>query len=233
MYTDNIPDLAHARLIRASAKGVPIRDGKRAVAVAYVSDGTYLPNDTIVRFDVAHGENPARRLATALSATGTRGLWFYGGDDAARRAAAELNLVLTPVGSAYVRRMDPAARDTSLRLRSPAPSDRMTFSEIVADHGSAFKNPDALIVERDREIVGVALTEALTPEWTEIRIVIAPAYRGRGLGTATVTALADRIEGTGRLVCASLDSMEARGRSALERAGFRIADYYFNARRGR
>jgi hypothetical protein len=33
------------------------------------------------------------------------------------------------------------------------------------------------------------------------------------------------------LVCASIDSMEARGRTALERAGFRLADYYFNARR--
>jgi len=233
MYTDNIPDLSHARLVRESARGVPIRDGDRAVAVAYLSDGTYVSNDTIVRFEVAHGENPARRLTSALTTTGARGLWFYGGDDAARRAAAELNLSLTPVGMAFVRRMDPLVRDTSLRLRPPAPHDRMTLTEIVNDHAAAFRSPEVFIIERDRDTVGVALTEALDAEWTEVRIVIAPAHRGRGVGTAAFTAIADQLEGAGRLVCASLDSMEARGRSALEKSGFRIADYYFSARRTR
>ena len=231
MYTDNIPDFAYARLVRARAHGVPIRDGERAVAVAYLSDGTYVPNDTIVRFDVAQGENPARRLTGALAATGARGLWFYGGDEAARRAAAELKLTLTPVGMAFVRRMDPDARETTLRLRVPAAYDKLSVREIVADHAASFQDPEAFIVERDRDTVGVALCEVLNDEWSELRVVIAPSYRGRGYGAAAFTALADRIEEAGRLVCASIDSMEARGRTALERAGFRLADYYFNARR--
>jgi GNAT superfamily N-acetyltransferase len=231
MYTDNIPDLAYARLIRSRARGVPIRDGERAVAIAYLSDGTYVPNDTIVRFEVARGENPARRLTSALAATGARGLWFYGGDDAARRAAAELDLDLTPVGMAFVRRMDPAAREGGLRLRVPAAFDRLSLSEIVSDHAAWFQQPEAFVVERDRDTIGVALCEVLTPEWSEIRVVIAPTFRGRGYGSTAITLLADRLEEDGKLVCASLDSMEARGRSALERAGFRLADYYFSARR--
>ncbi|MGB8265409.1 MAG: GNAT family N-acetyltransferase [Candidatus Velthaea sp.] len=233
MYIDNIPDLAQARRVRASARGIPIREGDRAVAVAYLSDGTYVSNDTIVRFDVAQGENPGRRFSAALAATGARGLWFYGGDDAARRAAVELNLSLTAVGMAFVRRMDPVPGDIVLRLRPPALHDRMTLAEIVSDHAVAFASPEVSIVERDRDIVGVALTQVLEKEWTEVRVVIAPTYRGRGLGSAAFAAIADRLEAEGRLVCASLDTMEARGRSALERAGFRIADYYFNARRAR
>ena len=231
MYTDNIPDLAYARLVRARARGVPIRDGERAVAIAYLSDGTYVPNDTIVRFEVARGENPARRLTGALAATGARGLWFYGGDDAARRAAAELNLEMTPVGMAFVRRMDPQVRENGLRLRVPATFDRLSVTEIVSDHAASFQNPDAFIVERDRDTVGVALSEPLSAEWSEIRVVIAPTYRGRGFGSTAFTLLADRLEESGRLVCAALESMETRGRSALEGAGFRLADYYFNARR--
>jgi predicted GNAT family acetyltransferase len=184
-----------------------------------------------VRFEVARGENPARRLTSALAATGARGLWFYGGDDAARRAAAELNLDLTPVGMAFVRRMDPSTRESGLRLRVPAAFDRLSLSEIVSDHAAWFQNPDAFVVERDRDTIGVALSETLTPEWSEIRVVIAPTYRGRGFGGTALTLLADRLEESGKLVCASLDSMEARGRSALERAGFRLADYYFSARR--
>jgi GNAT superfamily N-acetyltransferase len=74
------------------------------------------------------------------------------------------------------------------------------------------------------------MSEALDAQWTEVRIVVYPAHRGRGNGTAICSAVADRLEGTDRLVCAALETATARGRSALENAGFRLADYYFLGR---
>jgi len=44
-------------------------------------------------------------------------------------------------------------------------------------------------------------------------------------------AAADRIEKTGRRVCAAIETATGRERSALESAGFRLADYYFVASR--
>jgi hypothetical protein len=63
MYLDGYPELAYARLIRTRARGVPIRDSGRACAIAWMADGSLLPADTIVRFDVAEGEKAPRRLA--------------------------------------------------------------------------------------------------------------------------------------------------------------------------
>jgi GNAT superfamily N-acetyltransferase len=232
-YTDNVPDLSYARLIRARARGVALRDEGRAIGVVAVSDGSFFPVDTIVRFDLVAGEDPGKRMGDALAATGAKAVWFYGGDDVARRGAADLTLPIFPSGAVFIRRMNPAfARPENLVLRPPTARDRMTLSDVQAEHAPGFLAPETLFAQMGNEVVGVAMSEALDAEWTEVRVVIYPAHRGRGNGTAVFRAIADRLEAAGRLVCAAIDTVEGRGRTALERAGFRLADYYFTARRG-
>jgi GNAT superfamily N-acetyltransferase len=170
-------------------------------------------------------------LNDALNQTATRALWFYGGDEVARQAVTDLQFALEPRGAVLVRRMDPAVQKMDLALRAPGPRDRMTLSEVHAEHAAGFTAPETMFAQLGSDVVGVAMSEALDAEWTEIRVVVYPAYRGRGIGSAIFSAFADRLEGAGRLVCAALDSPTARGRTALEHAGFRVADYYFSGRR--
>jgi GNAT superfamily N-acetyltransferase len=231
MYLDTIPDCSYAKLIRSGARVMALRDDGRAVGVVGVSDGAAIPADTIVRFDLVKGEDPGRRLRDALAQTATRAFWFYGGDDVARRAAADLQFPLEPRGAVFVRRMDPVIRMADLTLRPPGPRDRMTLSEVHADQAPGFTAPETLFAQLGNDVVGVAMSEALDPEWTELRVVVYPAYRGRGIGSAIFTAAADKLESAGRLVCAAIETTEGRGRTALENAGFRLADYYFIARR--
>jgi GNAT superfamily N-acetyltransferase len=232
MYLDELPNLSHAKLVRARSRGVAIRDGDRAVAVAFVSDGSLVPPDTIVRFDLTRGEDPGRRLADALATTGARTVWFYGGDEATRRAALALELAFSPVGGAYVRRMD-ARTERPVVFRAPTQRDRLTLEELRRDHAPAFRAPHIEVGEIDREAVGMVLHEPLEGTWSELRVVIYPAYRGHGYGAALLAAAADRIEHGGRRVCAAIEIVAGRERSALEAAGFRLSDYYFTASRPR
>jgi len=228
MYLDHFPELSRARLVRARSRGIAIRDRDRAVAVAFLSDGTLLPADTLVRFDVARGEEPGRRLTDALATTGARSVWFYGGDDATRRAALALDLQLRPVGGAFVHRMD-TARAVRVVFRPPSQRDRATLEELQREHAPAFAAPLAEIAEVDRDAVGIVLSEPLDASWSEVRVVVYPPYRGQGHGSALFAAAADRLEATGRRVCAATETVAGRERSALESAGFRLVDYYFSA----
>lgn len=233
MYLDSLPILSFHRLLRARARNLALRNETRATGMIGLSDGDALAPDTIVRFDIAAGENPPQLLDSALNATGARAFWFYGGDDVARHAATGLDLALTPAGAVFAHRMDPVSRPEQIVLRSPGVRDRMTLSEVRAEFAPGFTAPQTLFAAIDNDVIGVALSEALDEQWTEVRVVVYPAFRGRGNGTAVLSALADRLEGTGRLVCAALESPDARGRGALERAGFRLTDYYFCGRRAR
>ena len=228
MYLDQLPDLSRARLVRATARGTAIRDGDRAVAVAYVADGSLLGGDTLVRFDVARGEAPARRLSDALAATGARNVWFFGGDEVLRRAALELELQPRVAGGVFVRGAD-AVRGALVAFRPPAQRDRLTLPELLRDHAPAFRAPIVDIGMIDGETVGVIASEALDASWTELRVFVYPAYRGHGYGAALLAAAATRIEGAGRRVCAAIESAGGRERAALEAAGFRLVDYYFLA----
>ena len=228
MYLDQFPDLSRARLVRARSRGVAIRDGDRAVAVAFVADGTLLPAETLVRFDVTRGEDSSRRLADAFAATGARAIWFYGGDAETRRAAALLELNFRPVGAAFVHRMD-AERTARIAFRPPSQRDRMTLGELQRDHAPAFKAPVAEVGEVRGDAVGIVLSEPLDQTWTELRVVVHPPHRGNGYGAALLAAAADRIEATGRHVCAAVENVDGRERRALEGAGFRLTDYYFVA----
>jgi GNAT superfamily N-acetyltransferase len=228
MYLDQLPDLSRARLVRSRARGVGVRDGERAVAVAFVADGTLMPADTIVRFDVAQGEDASRRLADALAATGARAVWFYGADETARGAAVALDLALRPTCAAFVRRMD-AARRADVSFRPPTQRDRETLADLQRDHAPAFKAPHSEVAEIRGDAVALVMAEPLDAAWTELRVVVYPPYRGLGHGTTVLAAAADRIESIGRRVCAATETVAGRERRALESAGFRLADYYFTA----
>jgi GNAT superfamily N-acetyltransferase len=228
VYLDQLPDLSRARLVRATARGAAIRDGDRAVAVAFVADGSLVPGDTIVRFDVTRGEAPARRLSDALAATGARNVWFFGGDDVLRRAALELDLQLRVAGAVFVRRAEPAQL-ARVAFRPPAQRDRLTLPELLRDHAPAFRAPVVDIGTVDGDTVGVIAGEALDGIWTELRVFVQPAQRGRGYGAALLAAAAERLEGSGRRACAAIESAAGRERSVLESAGFRLVDYYFLA----
>jgi GNAT superfamily N-acetyltransferase len=228
MHLDQLPELSRARLVRSRSRGVAIRDGGRAVAVAFVADGTLVPADTLVRFDVTAGEDPARRRADPRAASRTPPFWFYGGDGTSRRAASELDLQLHPAGAVFVHRMD-ASRSVRVTFRPPSQRDRETLPELMREHAPAFKAPQAEVAEIDGEAAGITLTEPLDTRWTELRVVVDAPHRGRGFGASLFAAAADRLEGMGRHVCAATETVAGRERGALERAGFRVADYYFIA----
>ncbi|HEY0613490.1 MAG TPA: GNAT family N-acetyltransferase [Candidatus Elarobacter sp.] len=228
MYLDQLPDLAFARLVRARARGVAIRAGDRAVAVAFLGDGTLMPADTIVRFDVTRGEDATSRLTGALAATGAERVWFYGGDAMLRRAAVELDLALHPAGGVFVHRMD-AAHTERVVFRPPSQRDLEALATQSAELELGFDAPYAEVAEIGGEPVGFALREPLDRTWTEVRVALHPAQRGKGYGGALLAALADRIEATGRRVCAATTAAAGPERAALEAAGFRLSDYYFRA----
>ena len=228
MYLDQLPDLSLARLVRSRARGIAVRDGERAVAVAFVADGTLMPADTIVRFEVTRGEDPSRRLADALSTTGARAIWFYGADETARGAAAALDMKLRPAGAVFVRRMD-AARRANVVFRPPTQRDRETLADLQRDHAPAFKAPHSEVAELRGDAVALVMTEPLDAAWSELRVVVYAPHRGLGHGSEVLAAAADRVEAAGRRVCAAVESVAGRERSALESAGFRLADYYFVA----
>jgi GNAT superfamily N-acetyltransferase len=231
MFIDELPILSRHRLLRAGARNVALRNDVRATGMVGLSTGDPLPLGTIVRFDIAAGEDPAPLLEGAFASLQARAFWYYGGDDVARRAAGGLALTSVPAGAVFTRRMDPLVRANGIVLRPPGVRDRMTLSEVRAEYAPGFLAPETLFAMRDDEVVGLTMSEAIDAQWTEVRVVIYPAHRGRGNGTAIFTAAADRIESAGRLVCAALETPAARGRSALENAGFRLADYYFMGRR--
>jgi GNAT superfamily N-acetyltransferase len=228
MYLDQLPDLSRARLVRSRARGIPVREGERAVAVAFVADGTLMPAETIVRFEVTRGEDPSRRLADALAVSGARAIWFYGADAAARGAAVALDMPLRPVGAVFVRRMD-AARRASVTFRPPTQRDRETLADLQRDHAPAFRAPHSEVAEIRGDAVALVMTEPLDAAWTELRAVVYPPHRGHGYGGEVLAAAADRVESIGRRVCAAIETVAGRERSALESAGFRLADYYFIA----
>jgi GNAT superfamily N-acetyltransferase len=228
MDLDQLPDLSRARLVRARARGVAIRDGERAVAVAFVADGTLLPPDTLVRFDVTHGEDAARRLDEAFASTSARGIWFYGGDAVTRRAVAELELDVRPAGAAFVHRMDPSRRERVV-FRPPSARDGEVVAELQREHAEAFRAPQTEVAEVHGEPVGIVVREPLDRDWTEVCAAVFPERCGKGYGAALLGALAERVESAGRRVCAATATLTGPERTALETAGFRLSDYYFIA----
>jgi len=230
MYLDALPELAAARLIKSRSTGFPIRENGRAAAVVFVSDGSIVPADWIVRFDVASREDPARRLADGLAATGTRGVWFFGGDATARQAVLGLGLSVTAYGGVAIHRHDPRVDVGEVRLRAPSMLDRINTDAILSTHPD-LRSATVLLALYRNDVIGHVLTEPLDAQWSEVRAYVNPAMRSRGFGKMIFAKIADQLETAGRFVCAGFTIQETRVRAALEAAGFRLADYYFTAHR--
>lgn len=230
MYLDALPDLAAARLIKSRASGLPIRENGRAAAVVFVSDGSIVPSDWIVRFDVASREDPVRRLADGFAATGTRCVWFYGGDATARRAVFGLGLPAHAYAGVAIHRHDARADIGEVRLRVPSILDRVNTDAILSTHPD-LRSPSVMLATYRNDVIGHVLVEPLDAQWSEVRAYVNPAMRGRGFGKMLFAKIADQLETAGRFVCAGFLIQDTRTRAALEAAGFRLADYYFTALR--
>jgi GNAT superfamily N-acetyltransferase len=230
MYLDSLPELAAARLIKSRATGLPIREDGRAAAVVFVSDGSIVPSDWIVRFDVSSSQDPVRRLADGMAATGTRGFWFFGGDTTARRAVLGLGLQVVAHSGVAIHRHDAHVDAGEIRLRAPSILDRLNTDAILSSHPD-LRSATVLLATYRNDIIGHVLTEPLDAQWSEVRGYVNPAMRGRGFGKMIFAKIADQLETAGRFVCAGFPMPETRTRAVLEAAGFRLADYYFTALR--
>jgi GNAT superfamily N-acetyltransferase len=231
MYLDGFPELAYSRLVRKRARGVPIRDGGRAVAIAWMADGTIDTADTMVRFDVTAGEKAPRRLADAFQQTSAHAIRFFGGDDVVRGALKGLELDTEVTGAAFVFRHAPPL-PVKVTLREGSMRDSLVLGEMAREQAVAFDDPKILIAEIGHEAVGVAITDAIDKNWSELRVAVHQPHRGNGYGAAIAASAADRLVASeGRLVCAGIHTLDERSRLSLERGGFRLVDYYFTAYR--
>jgi GNAT superfamily N-acetyltransferase len=104
------------------------------------------------------------------------------------------------------------------------------LGEMAREQSAAFDDPQVMIAEINHEAVGVAITDAIDKNWSELRIAVHQPHRGNGYGAAIAATAADRLVAKeGRLVCAGLHTLDERARASLERGGFRLVDYYFSA----
>ena len=231
MYLDDFPELAYSRLIRKRARGVPIRDGGRVCAIAWMADGTVASADTMVRFDITEGEKAPRRMADAFAQTNCTTIRYFGGDDVVRGALRGLELDIVVDGAAFVFRHAPALA-VKVTLRESSMRDSLVLGELGREQAAAFDNPKVLVAEINREAVGVSIVDEIDKNWSEIRVAVHPPQRGNGYGAAILATQADELEAKeGRLVCAGVHSVDERARLSLERAGFRLVDYYFTGKR--
>jgi GNAT superfamily N-acetyltransferase len=227
MYLDDFPELAYPRMIRKRARGVPIREGGRASAIAWMADGSIVSADTIVRFDVAEGEKPPRRLADAFLQTNAGAIRYFGGDDVVRGALRGLDLDIVLDGAAFVFRRAPSLKH-KVTLRPTTMRDSLMLGELAREQAASFEDPKTLVAEVDHEAVGVVITDDIDKSWTEMRVAVHQPHRGNGYGASILATAADQLEAKeGRLICAGMHVIDERIRLTLERGGFRLVDYYF------
>jgi L-amino acid N-acyltransferase YncA len=229
MYLDDLPDVAIARQIKAAARGRALTEEGRAVAVAFTGDGKAAPDSWIVRFDIAEGQDARRLLADAFAATGATTLWYFGGDAVTRQAANDLGLESSPDVGLSVRRAEPQSGAGTLNLRAAPELDAQT-RRLVSKHIEHYENPRFAAALAGGEIVGYAILQELTATWSEVSAFVFPLARRHGYGAEILAKSADAAEHTGRMVCASVKYEDAASRDVVERAGFRLADYYFTAK---
>jgi GNAT superfamily N-acetyltransferase len=227
MYLDDFPELAYPRMIRKRARGVPIREGGRASAIAWMADGSIVSADTIVRFDVAEGEKPPRRLADAFLQTNAGAIRYFGGDDVVRGALRGLDLDIVLDGAAFVFRRAHSLKH-KVTLRPTTMRDSLMLGELAREQAASFEDPKTLVAEVDHEAVGVVITDDIDKSWTEMRVAVHQPHRGNGYGASILATAADQLEAKeGRLICAGMHVIDERIRLTLERGGFRLVDYYF------
>ncbi|MBV8150111.1 MAG: GNAT family N-acetyltransferase [Candidatus Eremiobacteraeota bacterium] len=220
--------MAEARRVKALARGHPIVEGGRAVAVAFTGSGDVAPESWIVRFEILRRQDPRRRLADAFAQTGAAAFWYFGGDPVARRAVAALDFESAPRLGVFVRCVEPSNLRNGIDLRQAGDLDFDTRM-LVTRHVAGFLHPRFAAAMRGDERVGFAVLEELTERWSEVSGFVYPSLRRRGYGARILAQAADATERTGRKVCAAVPVEDEPARATLERAGFRLADYYFLA----
>ncbi|SFV08849.1 Ribosomal protein S18 acetylase RimI [Methylobacterium sp. 174MFSha1.1] len=78
-----------------------------------------------------------------------------------------------------------------------------------------------LLIRRGRDPVGRLYVDAAPAALHVIDISLTPAVRGRGFGTALLTALIGQAAAGGRIVTLAVDPLNQRARSLYRRLGFR------------
>jgi GNAT superfamily N-acetyltransferase len=229
MYLDDLPDAAVALKIKAAAHGRAITENGKAAAVAFTGDGKLVPESWLVRFDIAEGQDGRRLLADAFVATGAGTIWYFGGDAVTRRAVNDLGMESTPHTGLFVRRAEPVGGPGELNLRAASEMDART-RQLISRHVEHYDAPRFAAALAGGEIVGYAILQELTSTWSEVSAFVFPTGRRHGYGAEILARSADAAEHTGRMVCAAIPYADAASRSVLERAGFRLADYYFTAK---
>lgn len=229
MYLDELPDAAVALKIKAAAHGRAITENGKAAGVAFTGDGKLVPESWIVRFDIAEGQDGRRLLADAFVATGAGTIWYFGGDAVTRRAVNDLGMESTPHTGLFVRRAEPVGGPGELNLRAASEMDART-RQLISRHVEHYDAPRFAAALAGGEIVGYAILQELTSTWSEVSAFVFPTGRRHGYGAEILARSADAAEHTGRMVCAAIPYADAASRSVLERAGFRLADYYFTAK---
>jgi GNAT superfamily N-acetyltransferase len=166
-------------------------------------------------------------MADAFMQTNAGAIRFFGGDDVIRGALKGLELDVTVDGYAFVFRHAPPL-PVKVTLREGSMRDSLVLGELAREQAAAMDDPKILIAEIGHEAVGVAITDVIDKNWSELRIAVHQPHRGNGYGAAIAATAADRLVTTeGRLVCAGVHQLDERARLSLERGGFRLVDYYF------
>ena len=121
------------------------------------------------------------------------------------------------------------SRAPSIALSPATASDAGAAERVGGDFFASKEEIENLILgmnlwiaRKDAQIVGCGVTIPIggISDAVDVGMVIAKAHQRQGLGTAVVTALADRIEQDGRTPICGCAKQNTASKATLERAGF-------------
>lgn len=190
----------------------------------------------LVEFHVAPSGEAARLAAfdAVVATSGVHGLFLKSFDAALLALAGCRAGPLSQVGLLF-RRCEPMAPldMPPLRLRPAAGDDLPAalcldpafFDDFEEVAFYAFSDGAELILfhGEDGALVGCGISSTVIAgrPGTDIGMVVAPDRRGRGVGTAIVAAMRDRVAARGGRAICGCDIDNIASRRCLERAGFR------------
>jgi ribosomal protein S18 acetylase RimI-like enzyme len=141
--------------------------------------------------------------------------------------------VRTSVGPMEIRPIEPAEFDAVAELcvtaYEPFLHDDHQYLATLRDTARRAAAADVLVADDGGTLLGTVtfvpdggpMGEIAAPDETEFRMLaVAPAARGRGIGTALMHHILDASRGRAGVVCSSLPAMRAAHR-IYERVGFR------------
>ena len=204
MPGSSVPGLAAFRSATAAAP----------CAIAWMADGSIVPTDTIVRFDVAEGEKAPRRLADALQQTNARAIRFFGGDDVVRSAIRGLELDVKLDGAAFMFRHGPALtaqRDLPRARDARHPSRRRARPRTS---GGVRPPPRSRSPRSTTRRSGSGSPTRSTSTGSSCASPCSPPFRGRGFGAAIAGHARRSARGQRRPADLRRDAPDGRARPA-------------------